>query len=191
MFSNLYGKGNSPVKIYLSTDIPLFFIDIENTKVPENFTYGTGLIPSGLNMNLGVVYGVIGFSTALEISFFGEMEKNSAAGVGDYFYVSFQAGPEFVSSVGKNMFTVNFSFKYEFAKELQGAEVTAATDYDETYDTIKIETNRSAERISLVQYLRYNYFVTDNFGIGPTVILMERIGGGFVLSVDFNFLYTF
>jgi hypothetical protein len=89
------------------------------------------------------------------------------------------------------MFTANFSFEFEYWKELHGAEMTAATSYDETYETTQIETNRTAHRMSFLQFLRYSYFVTNGFGIGPKLVFAERTEGGFMFSVNFNFIYVF
>lgn len=191
IMQDLQGESRTPLRLYLSTDIPVLYIDIPNTKVPENFSYGTGLIPSGLNMSFGLFYRNLGFSSSLELSFSGDVDKNSAAGVGDYFFLKLQFGPEIVSVTGKHMITVNVSFRYFYYKELRGAKMTAATNYDESYDTIDIETNRTGEGMGFVQFLRYDYFFVENFGIGPKITFTEIFENRFILSFDINMMYLF
>ena len=92
---------------------------------------------------------------------------------------------------GRHLIAVNFSFQFEYYKELKGSETTAATAYDETYDTTTISTVRSGHRLSFYQYFRYNYLVTDHFGIGPKFVFVERMDSSFMFSVNFNFVYLF
>lgn len=86
------------------------------------------------------------------------------------------------------MFTANFSIEFEYWKELKGAEMAAATSYDETYDTTTIKTNRTAHSFSFYQFFRYSYLVTDGFGLGPKIELKERTKGGLMFSVNLNFI---
>ena len=188
---NLYADDNTKLRCYLSTDIPLYYMDFDDTDNPDDYYWGTGIIPSGLNLDVGLMYGVLGVAASAELSFSGENSGNSAFGVGDYFHLDLRLGPEMSTIQGRHLVAVNFSFQFEYYKELNGATSTAATAYDETYDTTTISTVRSGHRLSFYQYFRYNYLVMDHFGVGPKIVLAEGMDGSLLFSVNFNFIYVF
>ena len=83
--SGLYAQDSSKFRCYLSTDIPLYFMDFADTDNTDDYYWGTGIIPSGLNLDVGLMYGVLGVAASAELSFSGESSGNTAFGVGRLF----------------------------------------------------------------------------------------------------------
>lgn len=192
-FSNLYGEEKSPLEFYISTDIPVFYINVPDTRYMENFGYGTGLLSSSLSMNFGLFKGNIGFSGSFSFGFSGDVQNQGLVSYGGdhYFFFNFKIGPDICIHKGKHLVTLNFSLYFSYFKKLKGTEYEAVTDYDETYGTVNIESDPSEKQIGLVQFIRYDYFITDNFGLGPKFNFTEILDDTFIYSIELNIMYLF